>query len=151
MMDRGPCQKLPNFVLFSQDSLNVWQDLNNRYIRIFFLTCCGSFWMLAHLIPYNLRESRGWDLSWPRCSVKVADKQKPRRKSGGLCGKEPNALWLFQMPCKACERVSPANANGRNNTAASEAVGNTLKIQNTGSDLGDVSLHKAWLSVPHQN
>lgn len=49
-MDRGLCQKLPNFVLFSQDSLNVWQDLNNRYIRIFFLTC-GSFWMPAHLIP----------------------------------------------------------------------------------------------------
>lgn len=138
-MDRDSCQKLPNFVLFSQDSLNVRQDFNNRYIRIFFLTCCDSFWMPAHLIPYNLRESRGWGSR----SVKAADKQKPRRKSDGLRGKEPNALWLFQMPCKACEKMSSANANSRSNKAVSEAVGNTLKIQNTGSDLGDVSLHKA--------
>lgn len=147
-MSRGPCPKLPNFVLFcfklfSQDSLHVWQDLN-RYIRVFFLTCFGSFWMSAHLIPYNLHESRGWGLSLPGCSVKVADKQKPGRMSGGLRGKEPNALWLFQMPCKACERTSSANANGRSNKAVSEAGANTPKIENTGSDLGDVSLHEVW-------
>lgn len=76
--------------------------------------------------------------------MKVADKQKPGRMSGGLRGKEPNALWIFQTRCKACERMCSANANGRSNEAVSEAGANTPKIENTGSDLGDVSLHKVW-------
>ena len=53
-------------------------------------------------------------------------------------------LVAFPKAVQSFERMSSANANGRSNKAVSEAGGNTPKIENTGSDLGDVSLHKVW-------